>query len=428
MKANHIAVMALEEFPPNHEFVGRNFNAGEVIQLVLKAPRTGQWLSFRSVQMVMMHELAHCKQMNHSKFFWQVRDRYADELRGLWDKGYSGEGLWGKGQSLETGRWMKDTNPEAASEVHSLCGGTYRSQRGKRKRKAGQKEKPKVSYAERQQRRILKKFGTGGVALGENEDTRSKLEAGKKAAKGKPKVAGSNRGRELRAAAALARLQQSKTEPVKEEPLSDSETESDYEDEDIKGEAALDLDGQQMLDSHGHGLVKVCGDDDTHDDNVKREMDELKQISIVDYIHRRPGAGPSKSRNTIKVEDDDLDVREIPERTSSSATSSRPRSLNKKENTNKASLHQSKDIHNPKTTASASERVGPTEAPISCPVCSFANEKGVLTCAICAHVMNPEGMPNAWKCNSTTCRGSSYLNAGDCGVCGICGGTRQANG
>lgn len=61
MKANHLAVMSLEEYEPNLEFVGRNFNAGEVIQLVLKAPFTGTWLPFRYVQMVMMHELAHVR-------------------------------------------------------------------------------------------------------------------------------------------------------------------------------------------------------------------------------------------------------------------------------------------------------------------------------------------------------------------------------
>lgn len=92
MKANTIAVMALEEFPANREFWGRNFNAGEVIQLVLKS-QDGRWLSFRHVQMVMIHELAHCKQMNHSKFFWQVRNTYSDELRELWQKGYSGDGF-----------------------------------------------------------------------------------------------------------------------------------------------------------------------------------------------------------------------------------------------------------------------------------------------------------------------------------------------
>jgi len=56
MKKNHIFVRSLEEYEPNHEFVGRNFNAGEVIQLVLKSRISGRWLPFEYVQMVMMHE------------------------------------------------------------------------------------------------------------------------------------------------------------------------------------------------------------------------------------------------------------------------------------------------------------------------------------------------------------------------------------
>jgi hypothetical protein len=55
MREHHLSVMSLEEYEPNREFVGRNFNAGEVIQLVLKA-RSGHWLPFNYVQMVMMHE------------------------------------------------------------------------------------------------------------------------------------------------------------------------------------------------------------------------------------------------------------------------------------------------------------------------------------------------------------------------------------
>lgn len=56
MREHHIFVMSLEEYEPNREFVGRNFNAGEVVQLVLKSPSTGRWLPFNYVQMVMMHE------------------------------------------------------------------------------------------------------------------------------------------------------------------------------------------------------------------------------------------------------------------------------------------------------------------------------------------------------------------------------------
>lgn len=56
MRTNFLSVMSLEEYEPNPEFVGRNFNAGEIIQLVLKS-RSGHWLPFNYVQMVMMHEL-----------------------------------------------------------------------------------------------------------------------------------------------------------------------------------------------------------------------------------------------------------------------------------------------------------------------------------------------------------------------------------
>ena len=56
MRDHHLSVMSLEEHEPNPEFAGRNFNAGEVIQLVLKTRNSNRWLPFSYVQMVMMHE------------------------------------------------------------------------------------------------------------------------------------------------------------------------------------------------------------------------------------------------------------------------------------------------------------------------------------------------------------------------------------
>ncbi|CAD0082278.1 unnamed protein product [Aureobasidium vineae] len=303
MKENHIVVMALEEYPPNPEFIGRNFNAGEVIQLVLKAPHTNQWLPFKHVQMVMMHELAHCKQMNHSRAFWKVRNAYADELKVLWDKAYTGEGLWGKGQSLITGNYMTNHMPEAANAPASLCGGTFRSSGGRKRRR--KEDVSKITYAERQQRRIAKKFGVNGVALGDDEGIRAKLEAGQKGGKPavKPRVAGSKRGRELRAAAALARFENVKRETVKAEPKPETISDDDYETDSDYEYTTF----ERTMNPEDGNMVRVCENENSEDKDAQREFDELREIDqAMPKLQIRFSAQPSakgKNRQTIPSDD-----------------------------------------------------------------------------------------------------------------------------
>ncbi|KAG9640855.1 WLM domain-containing protein, partial [Aureobasidium melanogenum] len=303
MKQNHVVVMALEEYPPNPEFIGRNFNAGEVIQLVLKAPHTNRWLPFKHVQMVMMHELAHCKQMNHSRAFWKVRNAYADELKVLWDKAYTGEGLWGKGQSLITGQYMTNHMPEAANIPASLCGGTFRSSGGRKRRR--KEDAPKITYAERQQRRIAKKFGVNGVALGDDEGVRAKLEAGQKGGKPavKPRVAGSKRGRELRAAAALARFENVKKEVVKAEPKIETSSDDDYEtDSDYEYSTV-----ERTMNPEDGNMVRVCENEDSEDKDAQREFDELREIDqATPKLHTHSSIQPlSKGKAKQTIPDDD---------------------------------------------------------------------------------------------------------------------------
>ncbi|KAJ9157800.1 WLM domain-containing protein [Pleurostoma richardsiae] len=309
MKEHLLSVMTLEEYEPNREFVGRNFNAGEVIQLVLKSPSTGHWLPFNYVQMVMMHELAHCKQMNHSRVFWAVRNQYAEGMKVLWSKGYTGEGVWGRGALLGTGEFER--NMVAPDEIlpEHLCGGTYRSRR--RKRKA----KNELTYQEKKERRILKKFGANGVKLGADEATKAKLEKGRRV-QAAPRVAGSARGRELRAAAALARFDQQKKEDEvsvkdEEETASEDEYESDGED---AGAEAVDINGKKLLDGKGHGMIKVCEDENLEDQDAQRELRELQSSfqrrpaikeEPSDDESRRPGlAGLENRRET--TDDDSL--------------------------------------------------------------------------------------------------------------------------
>ncbi|KAI0878941.1 WLM domain-containing protein [Hypoxylon argillaceum] len=388
MRQHHIFVMSLEEYEPNREFVGRNFNAGEVIQLVLKSPSTGRWLPFNYVQMVMMHELAHCKQMNHSKAFWAVRNQYADDMRGLWSRKYSGEGLWGRGTLLESGEF--EANTILADDVlpEHLCGGTYRSR--------GRKRKPRkqLTYQEQKERRILKKFGANGVALGEDEEIKTELEKGKKI-KGKPRVAGSKRGRELRAAAALARFDQQKVEEVKEEADIDENGAAS----DSGSEAASDYDesGPSIVDKEGRRLIKVCEDENPADGDAQNEMRELASASRIKRER-------SRSPTVVKSEIDEPLLHRIQSR----PIASRQISL--------AAAAES-STSNAITFKSEAET-----KPIirDCPICSFRNVTGSTICEACSHVLAPSKVA-FWRCKSSACHGSKYLNPGDSGICGVCG-------
>jgi hypothetical protein len=438
MKSNYIAVMALEEYPFNTEFIGRNFNAGEVIQLVLRS-RSGAWLPFKYVQMTMMHELAHCKQMNHSGAFWKVRNAYADEMRGLWGKKYLGEGLWGKGRALENGRFMHDVMPDARDLPEHTCGGTFRA-RGRKRKRGGGGEKPKISYAEQKQRRIMKKFGDPdkAVTLGTDEDTRVKLENGKKP-KGKPRVAGSNRGRELRAAAALARFDLVKKEPeVKEE---DSDTEDEYD-------WPLTDDESTAIRQDGKDFVRICEAEDEDNEDVKREMDELNDLYS---IPKAPTAKPTSIKSIDnKPSRPKTIARTIGARTEARNTQTAP--ALEGSDTEDVSDAESSRVPQPRkqvppTTMEGSETESdsdfesarPPPAPSksttvdskasialgvdntnTCAACSMSNDAKALVCTACSNVLKPSQMPNHWRCQSAACRGGVYINVGDYGRCQVC--------
>lgn len=437
MKEHHLSVMTLEEYEPNREFVGRNFNNGEIIQLVLRArPSSGaqpspHWLPFHYVQMVMMHELAHCVQMNHSRAFWAVRNLYADQLRTLWARGYTGEGLWGRGAWLASGALERDVVGVAGEALpEHLCGGTFRSRRArKRGRKGGGRGSGKggtsagdeLSYQEKKQRRIERKFGKNGVALGADEEVKVALEKGKRI-QAAPRVAGSLRGRELRAAAALARFEQ---QPVKqtaqdgnEDGASDDDG-SDYEDGDVleggaEADDAVDLDGQTLVDSKGNHMVKVCEDENPGDEDAANELKEL-QASITAYF------GPAKSSKSEESggQKNVLPSVEVP---SSNATGSRPNSPSRT-----AALPYDLDGETSKPASTSQSDTTQRQAGTSCGICSYENEAYTVTCQMCSNVLHPASVPGAWSCQSASCQGSGYLNAGDCGTCGVCGQRRQGN-
>jgi hypothetical protein len=272
-------------------------------------------------------------------------------MRGLWARNFTGEGLWGRGALLSTGEFEKNMVEPGELLPEHLCGGTYRS-RG-RKRKA----KKTLTYQEQKERRILKKFGANGVALGDDPETKRKLEKGKAVA-AKPRVAGSARGRELRAAAALARFEQQKAVEPKEveviEVLDDgSETESgdDYEDDDTTpGPDAVDINGNKLLDSKGRGMVKVCEDENPDDQDAQDELRELQSFGS-----RKPVSEPSGA------------VLNKPE---TKATANKPKPADSK------SIKPEQPKHLP-------PRQSNSWGVKACPHCTFDNKPGATHCDIC---------------------------------------------
>jgi DNA-dependent metalloprotease WSS1 len=396
--------------------------------------------------MVMMHELAHNKQMNHSKAFWAVRNEFSNEMKALWGRGYTGDGLWGRGVLLENGLFDRETLEEGEILPEHMCGGTFKS-RGGRKRAV----KPKITHKERQEKRIKKKFGVHGTALGADDEVKAKLEKGKRTT-AKPRVAGSARGRELRAAAALARFEVKKDVPeVKDEYLvTDSETGSDGEEDFvIKPELddAIDINGERLLDSKGHGMVsirgsldypgdfktlpirllillqvRVCEDEDKDDNDAKNELQErlnipsrsqqpshqprsLKRMETSDVLSPSTHAASSRPPEALKGP--------IP----NTQPQSRPKAKEPLKNGGGKESGAPIIVKDEVTKSTVPQSSNPNG---SCPVCSIVNEKQALTCVVCANVLKPNFVPGSWRCKSSTCEVSQYINAGDVVLCGVC--------
>jgi hypothetical protein len=318
--------------------------------------------------------------------------------------------MWSWGITLVSGQY--DRGGFDAGEVmpEHLCGGTYRSSR-KRQRKV----KEKLTYKERQARRIAKKFGTNGLALGADEKTKARLEKGKKT-DAKPRVAGSARGRELRAAAALARFETPKDEP-KVKDQEDIETESETESED-GGDAdandALDINGKKMLDTQGRGMVKVCEDEDKNDVNAQ---DELAELQSLDINNRDDPSRDTKAAASMDTKDN----RPASKAQSSSTDKNTEQCHNAVETINKTNFPSSAPPFRPPSIPSSILTA-------SCSVCSMENDAAAATCFVCANVLDPSKVPSIWRCQNETCRDGSYINAGDCGVCGVCGARKCSNG
>lgn len=260
-------------------------------------------------------------------------------------------------------------------------------------------------------------------------------------------MAQSNRGRELRAAAALKRFETQAKEAKLPERDEDGETgeETDY-DETVDEDDDDDDDEKVINVGGGKFLVPVSREQDgkTEQDEMKRELLELagacgtggsvgpsgsggdgKQQTAGDS--REQGSNPGGAVDTAVVigSDDESDKEPIGyDHRGRTLTESHVPQLRKHKTSIKEggrtapSNTSSGNCSNIQTLVEISD----TDArELACSACSVVNEDNAILCMVCANVLEPGKMPNAWKCSRSTCGDSTYRNAGDVGICGICG-------
>ncbi|CRK11269.1 hypothetical protein BN1723_009350 [Verticillium longisporum] len=273
------------------------------------------------------------------------------------------------------------------------------AKKAKQANKAEKKAKVKASKVE----------GSDAEDVDLDEAVKSRLEKGRKTA-AKPRVAGSARGRELRAAAALARFGQQKVEQQEEEDDDDeclaksenvSEDESDYEDgvADIKREDAIDLNGQRLLDKDGRGMIKVCEDENPDDQDAQQELQELRSVkqwtqTSLDFRGQVAGLEPpprQQSRDDSSQRSQPSDEPKVKRQPPTKAPTTR---IKREEVEDDAPLSTVEEATSPTIKAEADTEEGfpgstidngiqrkTTASVTACGVCSFANPELSITCS-----------------------------------------------
>ncbi|KAL1759962.1 WLM domain-containing protein [Schizophyllum commune] len=118
MKDHGFAVNSLEEYEHNKVFLGRNWNAGETIELVLRRP-DGSFMPTHFIMSTFCHE-----HMNHGPDFQKLWKQLRIEVRRLQDRGYYGDGYWSSGTRLGDSAQIEGQGVASSEYMPEyMCGG-----------------------------------------------------------------------------------------------------------------------------------------------------------------------------------------------------------------------------------------------------------------------------------------------------------------
>ena len=285
-----------------------------------------------------------------------------------------------------------------------------------------------------------------GHDLGEDELVRGALEQGKRHY-GKPRVANSKRGRELRANAALARFDAAKSQQQTPEPQEDDDSDTESGSDDEYGDSLPILEKLgEVTDKDGHHFFKI--DEDGEDDGGEGAQGELRDLQLLTSdgprnackIKNGTTALNGGDRNGTKRLYEDSETDSEPEEDSLStrqpAGSSLDNTTTVPENAAGAprapapnevadNVPDTRVSHIP-GQAQDNQFATPPTTNSSCPVCTMENDRDSPTCMACGNVLKPKVMRNHWRCKSEQCKDSKFINVGDAGICALCGARKPA--
>ncbi|KAF8604271.1 WLM-domain-containing protein [Ceratobasidium sp. AG-I] len=413
-KKHGFNVNSFEEYEHNSVFLGRNWNAGETIEIVLRHS-DGTFHNIQQLIQVVCHELAHIKHMNHLAGFQQLNAQLCREVAALRAKDYYGDGMYSSGLRLSdsaevAGRGLGATIFDLPEY---MCGGAQQRQRASTLRRAPRQNGVRAQTTKRRKAgtRITSKYAFEGE--GQALNTHIASEDQRKKGTGFRKSTQSNKERQARLEATekrLKALQQSSSRDAASTEDSDSDEEVCEETDESRRKLLADAGAGWKFDSGGN-LEQAA------------ELDATDIIDLISDEGEAPSAGNSASATaSSRLGAPQLTLARTKPEKGQSGLANMVRSELELRNREKLGLVGERRLGGASSGEGKSRLLGPTTQPDKREEREYIdNGDKAVPSSSASHSEGGSDL-SEWACLVCTC-----LNHNDYGVCQACSIRRGVN-